>query len=187
MRFRFLLILAVFGMFLTPMVHADEAPPRKKPPARPPMPAERETTAFVIVGDPNIRTPELRVPKKMAGKFAGTLTGGGGEIASGPSRTQTIVGGAFLSLAIIAGGLWLVRTRLPRAVKLGAGTAMVAVFGLTVATWANKAPPWYRDQGTLPRALLNEAELHGRVVVVMVDSDDETIRLVIPKSPAAKD
>jgi hypothetical protein len=185
MRFRFLL-LAMFGLFLTPLVQADVPSPNKKPPVRPPMPAERETIAFVIVGDPNIRTPELRVPKKMAGNFAGTLVNGG-EIASGPSKTQTIVGGAFLSLAVIAGGLWLVRSRMPRAVKLGTGAALVAVFGLTVATWANKAPPWYRDQGTLPRALLNEAELHGRVAVVMVDSDDDTIRLVIPKSPAAKD
>lgn len=183
MRFRILLVLAVFGMFLTPMVRANEAPPTKKPPVRPPMPAERETIAFVIVGDPNIRTPELRVPKKMAGNFAGTMVNGG-EIASGPSKTQTIVGGAFLSLAVIAGGLWLVRSKMPRAVKLGSGAAMVAIFGLTVATWANKAPPWVREQGSLPRALVNEAELHGRVRVVMVDSDDDTIRLVIPKSAA---
>ena len=182
MRYRILLLLAAFGMLLTPVVRADEAP-RKKPPVRPPMPAERETIAFVIVGDPNIRTPELRVPKKMAGNFAGTLTGGG-EIASGPSRTQTIVGGIFLSLAVIGGGLWLVKSKMPQAVKIGGATTMIAIFGLTVATWANKAPPWYREQGTLPRALLNEAELHGRVAVVMVDSDDDTIRLVIPKTSA---
>lgn len=186
MRFRILLMLAVFGMFLTPLVRADEAPPRKKPPVRPPMPAERETIAFIIVGDPNIRTPELRVPKKMSRNFAGTMVGGG-EVASGPSRTQTIFGGAFLSLAVIAGGLWLVRSKMPRPLKAGVGAVMVTVFGLTAATWANKAPPWYRDQGTLPRALLNEVELHGRVAVVMVDSDDDTIRLVIPKTPAAKE
>lgn len=185
MKFRFLLLLALCGLFLTPIALADEAP-QKKPPIRPPMPAERETHGFVIQGDPNIRTPELRVPKKMAGSFAGTMVNGG-EIASGPSRTQTIVGGAFLSLAVIAGGLWLVRSKMPRAVKLGSGAAMVAIFGLTVATWANKAPPWVREQGTLPRALVNETELYGRVRIVIVDNDEDTIRLIIPKSPAAKE
>jgi hypothetical protein len=181
MKSRFVLVSLILLSLFGSSGFADEAPPARKPPIRPPQPAELVTVPFVIQTDETIQVPELRVPKSQAGSFQSVGTTGTGS-GSGISSTQTIVGGLFLSCAIIAGGLWLVRSRMPKAVKAGAALAfLIAGTGSAVAVFANKAaPPPYWRAGTLPRALQNDKELSGNVKIVLVDSKDDTIRLVLP-------
>ncbi len=174
-----LLVLSFLVLFVSGCL-ADVPPQNRKPPIRPPQPAEPVTVPFVIQTDETIRVPELRVPKNQAVSFQnlGLIENGS---SSGISATQTIVGGLFLSCAIIAGGLWLVRSRMPKAVKAGAALVFLIAGAGSAVVFANKAAPSpYWRAGTLPRALQNDKELSGNVKIVLVDSKDDTIRLVLP-------
>jgi hypothetical protein len=96
----------------------------------------------------------------------------------------TVVGGVFISLAVVLTGLLLVRSR--RGLRVGRAAAAVALCvcaagAAAVAAYANVAPPpglRPQDPGTLVKAVAG-VPLAGSIRVEVVDEGYE-IKLLVP-------
>jgi hypothetical protein len=164
---------------------ADIALPKK--PAADPNEVRRDlpTARMTIERVEGLREARLQIPgsRLQELRLAAGLDAGGGQSASLKSA-GTIVGGVFISLAVVLTGLLLVRSR--RGLRVGrAATALVlcacAAGAAAVAAYANAAPPpglRPQDPGTLVRAVTG-APLSGAIRVEVVDEGYE-IKLLIP-------
>jgi hypothetical protein len=132
-----------------------------------------------------LREARLQIPRSQVQELnalAG-IEAGGAQGATFKSAT-TIVGGLFISLAVVLTGLLLARSR--RGLRVGRAAAVVALCvcaaGVTaVVTYANAPPPGgYRaqDPGTLIRAVAG-APLVGSIRVEVVEEGTE-IKLLVP-------
>lgn len=109
---------------------------------------------------------------------AGAITG------SDLSRTQTIVSGVFLSLALVFGGVWLVRSgRFSiRAGKAAVGIALVCAASAVTFVYANAGPPL--EVRTINGKMFSQA-MHiygfgwGRIRMEVGDTEDR-VRLIVP-------
>jgi hypothetical protein len=90
----------------------------------------------------------LLIPKDRINELRAQLDelDGGSNTAAflSVSRAQTVIGGLFLSLAMVFGGVWLTRARTGgfkphKAIVAGAGLLFVGAFA--VASFANMGPP----------------------------------------------
>jgi hypothetical protein len=109
----------------------------------------------------------------------------GGSAEPGLAPAQTAVAGAALSLAVVFGGLWLVRMRRTLGVRATAGAAAVfcTIAGTAVFALANAGPPRnYRpvDPGTLGKAAPDGAALSGKARYYY-GADDGVVRIVLPR------
>lgn len=195
-------LLFLFSLFVSVAVADIARPDGSKGRRTPKPPPSGELTPFKIIADEKLHTPELRVPRALAGSFPGAgvpATAGTISTGSGPSPIQLMVGGVLLSCAMVAGGLWLARNRgmLPaKAAPLALAVVLVGVAG-SVA-WANLAPyPLYFNAGTLPYAVrytrtnsLGEkiaySELSGKVKIVIVDEGTDIV-LAVPTKTSSGD
>jgi hypothetical protein len=104
--------------------------------------------------------------------------------ASTITPLQTTVSGAAISLALVAGGLWLTRSRRePRARAAVAGVAVVAAISGAAGYALGNATPYPEgdaDPGTL-RALYPDGKTLSGQVRVLYRSKDGTVHLTIPK------
>ena len=132
-----------------------------------------------------LREARLQIPRAQLERMnAAAGVEGGGAQSAGLKSAGTVVGGLFISLAVVLTGLLLVRSR--RRVALGRATAAVVVCALTagvaaVVTYANAAPPpGYRpqDPGTLVRAVAG-TPLAGSIRVEVVEEGTE-FKLLVP-------
>lgn len=70
------------------------------------------------------------------------VTGSGAPTPGSFANIQTVVAGGFLSLALVFGGLWFARGRMPKAVKTTAAGALLFLGGAAAtAVIANVGPP----------------------------------------------
>jgi hypothetical protein len=131
-----------------------------------------------------LREARLQIPRSQLERMnaAAGIETGGGESASLKSA-GTVVGGVFISLAVVLTGLLLVRSR--RRVAFGRATAAVVLCACAagvaaVAAYANAPAPHYRQQdpGTLIRAVTG-APLAGSIRVEVVGEGTE-IKLLVP-------
>ncbi len=111
------------------------------------------------------------------------------------SRTQTIVGGLFLSMSMVFGGMWFVRSgKAPtRAGKNMVVLAMAAAFASAATlVYANAGPP--SDARSITGRMFSQA-VHaygsgwGRVKLEVGNTDSESIELIVPnprESPTPK-
>jgi hypothetical protein len=172
---------------------ADIALP-KKPGADPneirrDLPAARMTIERVE----GLREARLQIPRSRLQEMglAAGIDAGGGQSASLKSA-GTIVGGVFISLAVVLTGLLFVRSRRGLRVGRAAAALVLCVFAAgaaAVAVYANVAPPpglRPQDPGTLVKAV-SGAPLAGSIRVEVVDEGYE-IKLLVPavKSRAGK-
>lgn len=103
------------------------------------------------------------------------------------SRTQTIVSGSFLSLALFFGGMWFVRSG-KAATKSGKGLVILAVVtGIVSAAtlvYANAGPP--QEARTINGKMFTQA-VHmygtGWGVVKLETRDQKQIELIVPNPP----
>ena len=131
-----------------------------------------------------LREARLQIPRarlQALGVAAG-IEGGGAQSASFKSA-GTIVGGLFISLAVVLTGLLLVRSR--RGLRVGRAAAAVvlcvcAAGAAAVVTYANAAPPGIRpqDPGTLVKAVTG-VPLAGSIRIEVVEEGTE-IKLLVP-------
>ena len=150
-----ILCLVILLLFGTVAMFADIARPGKptKPVPKPGLKVYSNTsTRLTVRFDSNIENPTLRIPRTQLNYLrAQNETGEGDEnntaAVTAPgrfSRTQTFVSGVFLSLAIVFGGMWFVRSG-KAASKEGKGLVILAVLaGLGSAAtfvYADIAPP----------------------------------------------
>lgn len=162
--------------------------------ARPKEEKQKDTDANIrIYLDDDAKEAKLVISRELINKLANQ------EIAAnssqnyglGFSRTQTIVSGLFLSLALVFGGVWFSRSKnLGKTANIAMGIgifAMLGVFG-TIA-FANVAPPTY---GKLTGKVFSEGMQNQRVAYgqIKIEIDEEgspdRILLVVPneKKPA---
>jgi len=96
----------------------------------------------------------------------------------------TTVSGVALSLAIVAGGLWLVRSRrtLGRRAMVAGFAAVAAVAGAAGYALGNATPypEGDADPGQLRGLYLDGKTVEGQVRV-LYDSDDGAVHLIVPK------
>jgi hypothetical protein len=163
---------------------ADLALPKK--PAEPnEVRRDLPTARMVIERVEGLREARLQIPgsRLQELRLAAGIDAGGGQSASLKSA-GTIVGGVFISLAVVLTGLLLVRSR--RRVALGRVTAALIVCACAAGVaggiaYANVAPPpglRPQDPGTLVKAVTG-APLSGAIRVEVVDEGYE-IKLLIP-------
>ena len=145
------------------------------------LPAARMTIERVE----GLREARLQIPRSRLQEMglAAGVEAGGAQAATFKSA-GTIVGGIFISLAVVLSGLLLARSR--RGLRVGrAAAALVlcacAAGAAAVAAYANAAPPpglRPQDPGTLVKAVTG-APLAGSIRVEVVDEGYE-IKLLIP-------
>lgn len=143
------------------------------------------TARLIIERVEGLREARLQIPgsRLQELRLAAGIDAGGGQSASMKSA-GTIVGGIFISLAVVLTGLLLVRSR--RGLRVGRAAAAVALCVcaagvVAVAAYANVAPPpglRPQDPGTLVKAVTG-APLSGAIRVEVVDEGYE-IKLLIP-------
>lgn len=146
-----LVLTAVILMLFSSAALADIArPSTPKPTETPKQQKSIETTLSITLT--KTKTAKLKIPKSQIAKLRAQLDeldGGGNNVASASTRTsfgaiQTIVSGAFLSLAIAFGGIWFVRSKKVET-KGGRTLAIGALLFLTGAAAsvavANIGPP----------------------------------------------
>ncbi len=104
----------------------------------------------------------------------------GTKSASTIGSIQTIVGGLFLSLAFVFGGVWFVKNKPSKAtVALFA----VAFFGAsTVLVWGNVAPPrlFSISKNIFADEIQQFAYARGKVRVKVVAESNTDIKLLVP-------
>ena len=164
---------------------ADIALPKK--PATDPNEIRRDlpTARMVIERVEGLREARLQIPRSRLQEMglAAGIEAGGAQPAAFKSA-GTIVGGVFISLAVVLTGLLLVRSR--RGLRVGRAAAAVALCACAagaaaVVTYANVAPPpglRPQDPGTLVRAVTG-APLSGAIRVEVVD-EGYVIKLLVP-------
>lgn len=132
-----------------------------------------------------LREARLQIPRARLKelKVAAGIEAGGAQSASFKSA-GTVVGGIFISLAVVLTGLLLVRSR--RGLRVGRAAAAVvlcvcAAGAAAVVTYANVAPPpgiRPQDPGSLVKAVTG-APLSGSIRVEVVEEGNE-IKLLVP-------
>jgi hypothetical protein len=168
---------------------ADIPPPdnsKRKPPKN-----SNLTSRMTIKPDQTATEAKLVIPRALLRQ----LRAANGESETDPatgitsvsnlSRTQTLMGGLFLSLAVVSAGIWFLgprkgKLKLPPAAL---SIAVVSICGLvaTVA-YANFGPP-PELRSLTSKILVQQAQdwgAYGQVKVELVEGDGE-ITLVLPK------
>ena len=146
-----ILCLSLLILLASVAVFSDIARPGKTPRAKPTPKFRMTNTSMTmeITMQGNIAQTTLRIPKAQLKWLAereenGDDSDNTAANAGSFSRTQTIVSGAFLSLALIFGGMWFVSSG-KSATKKGKTLVILAVIGVvsSAATfvYANVGPP----------------------------------------------
>ena len=163
-------------------VFADIAP-RKPQPTPTPTPAKKNAAMSIFLSD-QVSAPTLVIKKDFLRELSGTSENT--SVPAAVASTQNIVGGAFLSLAVIFGGVWLMRGKKEMS-KTTAAAIAVSIFGLagTIA-YANIAPPkrYPRiNQDIFSKKVLKEGTAESRINVRISDSEyNNDFVLLIPKN-----
>jgi hypothetical protein len=107
-----------------------------------------------------------------------------GSIAS----TQTIVGGVFLSLAFVLGGVWLARSK-GQVSKPALGIMLLAMTGLGTTLVIGNVPPPKRiklDSGIVNGAKMNDSVAVGKMKLLLVDYESkEDVMIVLGNNEGA--
>jgi len=181
--FKQLAALAVILAAASP-AFADIALPKR--PGADPNEIRRDlpTARMTIERVEGLREARLQIPRSRLqemGLAAGVEAGGQ---SAGFKSAGTIVGGVFISLAVVLTGLLLVRSR--RGLRVGRAAAALALCACAagvaaVTAYANLAPPpglRPQDPGTLVKAVTG-VPLSGSIRVEVVDTGTE-IKLLVP-------
>lgn len=187
---RITLIIAV--LFIASVgAYADIAPPK---PVKTPKPKPGVNTTLFIKLDRNATEAVLRIPKSQVKQLRAELEqidDGEDNTASvetpaesSISRTQTIVSGMFLSLALVVGGIWFVRSGRASSAK---GKTLVALTLVTAAAsfvYANIGPPPEARSITsslFTRGVHMYKQASGKIKVeTTTDPDRSVIELIVP-------
>jgi hypothetical protein len=104
-------------------------------------------TRLTIKITKDAKDAKLIIPKSQLKELRAELDeldNGSDNTASNFSRTQTIVSGLFMSLAMVFGGVWFVRSRkidTKSAKSLVIGTVLFSTFAAATMVFANVGPP----------------------------------------------
>lgn len=164
---------------------ADIARPDRTPTPEPEPKAV--ATELNIQVDPDIKKALLLIPRSLLNDLKADTEAAG--TASAMSKTQNIISGLFLSLALVFGGIWMARGR--RMSSMG-GKAMIALFAFSIIAaattiiTANVAPIRRNriDSSLFKNDIFRYRRMYGDIDVQLVD--DSELRLIIPQGTAEK-
>lgn len=142
-----ILCLSLLILLTSVAAFSDIAPERTPKPT----PTPKTTPVSVLMSikmDSNTKVATLSIPREQLKQLRAEIDQLDNEkdntAITGISRTQTIVSGAFLSLALVFGGMWFVRSG-KSATKTGKTLVILAMIGVigSAATfvYANAGPP----------------------------------------------
>ncbi len=187
---RIFLIAAVL-VFASTAAFADIArpDPAKSPKTKP---STSIMTTMDIRLDPDAKEARLIIPKSQLKQLRAQLDGmddaaDNTAAVTTPSfsRTQTIMSGAFLSLAIVFGGMWFARSGKAASKTVKTIVIVTAIAGIASAAtfvYANAGPP--NEARSITGKMFSQA-VHiygfgrGQVKLETSDSDDR-IQLIVP-------
>lgn len=193
-----LFLLAAILIAVSTHVLADIAPPPGKSPNRVKKPESGISTTLSIRLDQNAAEARLIIPKAQVRQLRAELEeldnesddrAAAAEASAGFSRAQTLMSGVFLSLALVFGGLWFVRSG--KGSKTFVILAAVACVG-SAATFvlANVGPP--NEARSINGKLFSPAvhtykQAWGKVKME-TSANGDTIQLIVPdpQSPAGE-
>lgn len=189
--------LSLLLMLAASAAFADIARP-DRPPSRTPKPARQIDASMSIRLDRDAKEARLIIPRSQLKQLRAeleSLDDGRDDTAAltSPgsfSRTQTIVSGMFLSLAVVFGGMWFVRSgksatktgKIMMALAVTLGIASAATF-----VYANAGPPM--EARSITGKMFSQA-MHiygfgwGRVKLEM-SADGDQIELIVPNPKSA--
>jgi ABC-type Na+ efflux pump permease subunit len=134
--------------------------------------------------------PTLIIEKSMLDKINAANTGMAASGSTGglSMELSSVVAGVFLSLAMVFGGLWFVRSR--RSVsRLAATSMLLAIGGAATIVFANVGPPKKFDINStiFKDEVIGYTTISGKVKIKVVDRDTGfDIGLVMPKVKTKK-
>jgi hypothetical protein len=174
----------LFILALSTISLADIAKPTKTP-----KPTASITTNMMIHLRHDAKEARLIIPKtqiqQLRAQLDGLDTGADSAMtASSFARTQTIIGGLFLSLAIVFGGIWFARSG-----KAGTLSGKTLVILTVFAAMASTASFVYANAGPPPEARSISGKMFvqgvhiygfGSGTVKLEAGDEEFIDLIVP-------
>ncbi len=179
------LLLSIFSI----AAFADIARPKELRPTPTPTPKAIDSEMFITLSD-EVTEPTLHIKKSALTKF--TADFGGVEItpSAGISATQNIVGGVFLSLAMVFGGVWFVRGKKTLSKPIVAAI-VIFTFGFAgTMIYANIAPPKTIpiSRSIFSNGLQGYVSASGKIKVKIVDNESgEDFMFFVPKTAAKPD
>ena len=160
-------------------------------PTKTPKPAKSVNTTMSIRLDRNATEVKLIIPKSQIKQLRAELEQLDDESdntaavtqPSSFSRTQTIVSGAFLSLALVFGGMWFVRSGKATS-KPGKSLVILAIIAgvgsAATLVYANAGPP---PITSITSKLFDKDQFRYRSVsgkVKIETTDEKTAQLIVP-------
>lgn len=181
---RIALVLFLFAITMPAL--ADIPSPNKNTNKKPPKTNDVKMR-MNITPDRNINEATLIIPRSLLKQLAADLNDDDSLNAAATNRfnltpTQAIMFGLFLSLSVIFGGVWFVRSRSQKASRVVVVIAMIALCGAAAtAVYANAGPPPVARSIT-SKILIQDAQYYGvwGEVKVQVSNDTNRIELKVP-------
>ena len=180
-----LLILLIFTL----AAFADIKPPIRPAPTSTVAPAATEAKMAISVSGFETEAT-LVIHKSMVEKINAALKAKGEDklitsAGAGIASTQTIVGGLFLSLALVFGGVWLARAKGPIS-KPALGIVVFAIFGMGATLVIGNVPPPKRiplTSAIIDDKVLGRYVAAGKVKILIphYESEKDDILLVLPR------
>ena len=189
MKRTFLIAAAVLFAASTTLADIARPEPAKSPKTKP---STGIATTMDIRLDPNAKEARLIIPKSQIRQLRAQLDGlddadesTAAVTTTSFSRTQTIMSGAFLSLAIIFGGIWFARSgkAASKAVKtIVIVTTVAGIASAATFVYANAGPP--NEARSITGKMFSQAVHYygvgwGEVKLETSDKDDR-ITLIVP-------
>jgi hypothetical protein len=187
-----LIVIVAAGLLFTVAAFADVAKP-EKPKDEQAKPSYETTLDIRLRAD--AKEAKLIIPRSQIKQLRAQLdaldSGSENTAAitnSGLSGTQTIMSGLFLSLAILFGGVWFMRTGRANSTASKGVIAAVVLSCIASASFvfANAGPP--AEARTITGKMFSPA-MHmygfgwGKIKVETTDDDNDRITLIVPNPP----
>lgn len=174
----------IFISFLSFSAFADIRLPDTPKPTATPKPQKSIDSNITIRLDQNATEATLIIPKDQIKQLRAQLDGldDTNEPILTFSRTQTIVSGLFLSLAIVFGGVWFSRRGKPNK-TLVAGAVLFLLGSAATIVFANIGPP--NDLRSISGKLFDKKvfsgwnRASGKIKVKVADTGN-TIEMIVP-------
>jgi len=190
-----ILLLASIALLASTVGFADIPRPEKTPKPQAGVPMTME-----IMMDKSAKEAKLLIPKSQIKQLRAELealdddSGNTAAATGGFTRLQTIVSGAFLSLAFVFGGMWFVRSgkaSTKGGKALAAGAILGGIGAATTVVFANAGPP--PGARNITSKLFDQKIFtpygfaYGKIKIETTDGNQvKLIVPVVPETPASE-
>jgi hypothetical protein len=189
-------LIALFALIAFADVRLPDTPTPKQ--------SKKIDTRLRISISKDAKEARLRIPKSQIQMLRAELDelDGGESTATAAttfsfSRTQTIVSGLFLSLAFVAGGVWLARSRgggdrseTKTAKTLIAGAGLFLTGAMATIAFANVGPP-PEARSLTGKIFSNSVHVYkqasGKIKLETADETYGDIELIVPEAAKSQD